>query len=611
MKRILLMLMAVMALSIPCFAELQVNTEIVGYRVESPYAYLRLEITNPNQHALDYSITLRSGMSQSIQIDDQSIGREASTILHIPVPLMMNWINVSVRDSDGDNTTSPATIRHKVFLHICPIENWASELEMQNFTWIALQDNFPDAINQDILKSSDQDPITKAWHLKYYAEKRLEELKKDPAAAASGSSGVMAGGMYGGVMGGYGMSTTAPRGAGVNENLISQIPPSHAPDNWLCYFPFKAVFISQRTYKQLEPVMKESLHKWVDMGGALTVYEADKAALHPSLLGTIYFQPEHPIQDFIIHTDWRGTVPHVQQFYGTSTSVKDTFPYILSTIGGKTGTLILATLFLILAGPVNYYYFHKKNRIRMLLISVPVISIAFCLMITLYFVATQGFIKRGGSLSFTMLDEATDSSITLAHHVLYCGLYPLGGFTFPSETLFYPLNHPNTQDNFQFNISKSLHLQSGLFSPSFNFLYFTGIPQKTREKLLFDAASNTVINGFESGIKKLVVVHNGRILTAEGLASGQKTSLTVFHEADVSVNNAILRALQPVFTPSENQFIQGSMAFYLNTITRNHVAFYVLVFDEPPATCIDGVGIREGGQCHILLGTFESAEPQL
>lgn len=304
-----------------------------------------------------------------------------------------------------------------------------------------------------------------------------------------------------------------------SPNVVSQLEPELLPVNWLCYTPFQAVFIRENAYNYLDPAEKEAISQWVDSGGSLIVYASDQNKEIKQLLGSIRFQSESPlalndIGKKIINPPWLDGAK-------SQGSLKN-FPYMVKRSAGKYGGFFLATAFLIVAGPLNYSYWKKRKRIRMILISLPVISITFCLMIILYFITTQGFAKKGGSVSLTILDEKRDAGFTFSRHCLFSGLYPLGGLQFDHTTGFYPFTKAG---NFTVDLTRSLHLKSGLFTPSVNFHYLTVTPFKTRERLVYDPGEKSVTNGFEQKIEGLIWNDGGQMLIVKDLAPGQKKKM--------------------------------------------------------------------------------------
>jgi len=377
----------------------------------------------------------------------------------------------------------------------------------------------------------------------------------------------------------------------VRGNIVTQLEPVSLPENWLCYTPFRAVFVRESVFNRMPPSEKRALTSWVEAGGWLTVYHSSRSDTEKQMMGTIRYQSYNPLASPRIENDWRSSLEQWQKFYRSNVD-RNRFPYITKTRGGRLGGFLLATLFLILAGPVNYNYFRKRKKIRMLLVSLPVISIAFCLLIVAYFFATQGFAKKGGSFSVTLLDEAKNDAFTFSRHSIYSGLYPVGGFRFSSNTLFYPLQ---TSSGYSFDLTRDQHLESGLFNPSTNFHFFTAMPFQTRERLVYDPGDNTVTNGFETAVKDVFIRDGARILTAAELLPGEKKKL------EQSTEKEIMPAFVDTLEKEEKVYYKSYMIeFATGWISRNQLD-YIFRFDGKTSSIQSGTSIRGRG-CHILVG---------
>lgn len=559
-------------------AKLQIDSNIIGWRHSSPYSYLRVHITNPSGHKVSYRLQIRIRSMSELRIPDQEIEPASHKMHHIPVPIGYQWYHVQVWDSDEEHYLHQQHNNdERLYLNICKIDTWASAKEMQDFSELAIHG------------------------------------KNQPRGTSSSS------GLYGGMP-----PHTTHRGGGrsapppAKPNHVSQVEPGTAPDNWLCYIPFQAVFIDGISYKNLTPTAKDALHTWVDAGGILAVYNADRKKTQHSILGKIHYFTGNPIKEQIFHRDWLQMPPRWQQLYGGSLSNNTPFPYIVLEIGGRMETLFLATLFLIIAGPINYFYHYKKKKIRRLMLTLPVISIAFCLLITAYFIGTQGFARKGGSLSLTLLDEATDAGLTLSHHVLFSGLYPLSGFQFDRQTAFYPLMRPDNNNQFSFALTQKQQLQSGLFIPSKNFHYFTNTPFKTRERLLYDPAENVVGNGFEHSFQKLAVYHAKSIYEASDIVAGGKAQLKQKEytelsqvKTDTSKPIYLLNCFYDSLSVQEFEYFKRYLLPYIDIMYENHpdAVFYLALLEKVPASTQPGLDTNPENQRHLFFGRLEGTSP--
>jgi hypothetical protein len=378
------------------------------------------------------------------------------------------------------------------------------------------------------------------------------------------------------------------------NNYISQLSGENLPDDWRCYMAFTTVFIHDPVYNRMKPSEKEALNQWVHSGGSIVIYGSGTVSEIKALKGKFFLVEKNPLKSTIINNSWNSSGA-LKSYYKNASSISK-FPYsIKKNSSGRIGGFALATIFLILAGPVNFIYFKKRKEIKKLLITVPIISIAFCLMITVYFFASQGFSKRGGSFSTTILDEKLDSAFTFSRHSIYSGLYPLGGFKFDNDVAFYPLSDPT---GFSLNLSRIFHLKSGIFKPSRNLHYFTGQPYKTREKLIYDPVEKTITNGFETKINGLILKDNTIIYKAEGISPGEKVKLEI-----IRGKNSMSETFQDKYmNKEESTFYKLFMKKFLEPGINEMRVKYILRFRNNTPSVQAGTKIKAKRNCNILAG---------
>ena len=519
---------------------------MIGHEPNAPYSYGRIRIDNPMGRRVGFrmQINMYPG-GKRIVIRDQAIEPGGHRFYNIPLPMVGYGFEVNVTDTDGRVMRQGAGgVDIKTVLDICAVEEWATEKEMQDFT------------------------------------------------AEFNSSG----------------SDMARRGSGSGSpNIVSQLEPVELPGNWMCYAPFKAVFVNDSAFRHMTPTARAALLQWVDAGGWLTIYGSAEESIRPSMLGTIHKKAQSPIRTKSIQNEWRRAGAPWMSYYGQTSSVMHDFPYLIQERGGQAGGFILATVFCIFAGPLNLIYWRRRRRIRMLMITVPLISIGFCLVIAGYFLASQGFTKRGGTMSVTILDEATDSAITFSRHVLYSGLYPMGGFKFDADTAFYPLKRPEERDSFGMDWTSGKRLQSGLFVPSFNFHYFTTTPYKTRERLIFDLEEKSVINGFEVPIRGLAILdgNNTHMYAADKIAPGAKAELRLIAGNAPGPRTLLGDVQKRVMSSEEALYLSPHLERLFNPMFLAAGPRYIVALDG--ATDYEQPGVRIGttNHCHVLVGVAQ------
>jgi hypothetical protein len=560
-------------------AELMISVKRMGLSTNSPYIWVRVMVENPEGNRLGFRLTGDSSYGNSsgeTLIEGQELGPGEQRTYDVPMLGMTEYRGGGSYYSGGYFRCQDSTGRMavgndnasdlKAFLNIAPVSQWASEQQVQDFS--------------DALEHPE---------------------KRQPGPPEPEFTGPVLGrsAPYPGGMGG------AP-GSPKKSNFISQVEPGQLPDNWLCYTPFTAVLVSSDAYKTISAEARTALTRWVNAGGQLVVYGASETRQEEHLLGRIEYRTG-PVLTALdqIPKAWEmpGGNPQPSPLDWTRYGAiggSDYFPFLVQLDAlGRSGGLILATIFCIVAGPVNYFYCRRKKRIRMLMLSLPAFSIAFCLLITGYFLATKGFSRKGGTFSISILDEASDSALTFSRHLLFSGLYPLGGFSFDSETAFVPMESSGDQSYKMALQNRQRQLTDGLFIPQVPFHYYTVTPWSTRERLVYKAAEKTVENGFETPIQG-VVVYDGGVYVAGAVPKGGKATLERL-EGEAAKN-----VLDRFLSSEEKSYLENKRSFYqkVEMPSRGQGQHYFVFFDGKLPTEQAGLDIKEGRHRHVLIGAF-------
>ncbi|HPB32060.1 MAG TPA: hypothetical protein PLB62_11440 [Candidatus Sumerlaeota bacterium] len=393
-------------------------------------------------------------------------------------------------------------------------------------------------------------------------------------------------------------------------STITQIEPDALPDKWLCHASFCVIFLEESSLKRASSTGYNQILSWVDAGGMLVIYNAENDSYEAKMFGTIRHMKSRPFNPFDTLEEWKSGTSPWNRFCGSM--IRDSSPYAVHEGAGKIGVFLLVTLFVIIAGPVNYFHFRSRKRLRRLLVSLPLLSAGFCLLIVLYFVGTQGFARRGGTVSLALLDEKTNRGFAYSSHCLYSGLYPMGGFRFDEQTLFMPMiqdqsffRQPRGLE-YDMDITAGLNLKSGLFKPLENFEYLTATPFQTRENLIYEPERKTVTNGFEKPIRGLVLEDAGSIYFAERIKPGEAASLK--QQTGTSLEETF-RSL--MLNNEERRFFVQKMGTLLYQQDSQSPAEkpggaaqvrYMIRFEENPAYAKSGVRFKKAKICPVLIG---------
>ena len=104
----------------------------------------------------------------------------------------------------------------------------------------------------------------------------------------------------------------------------------------------------------------------------------------------------------------------------------------------------LITLFVLVIGPVNYYFLRHFRRLHLLVVTVPMSAVAITLALFVYAVFSDGLETRVRVRSVTQINQQTGQTECWARLSYYSGLAPSNGLTFSEDVAVYPYNAPGT-----------------------------------------------------------------------------------------------------------------------------------------------------------------------
>ena len=131
------------------------------------------------------------------------------------------------------------------------------------------------------------------------------------------------------------------------------------------------------------------------------------------------------------------------QRYGMSMSRenRDYWEFLVPGIGRApvTSFMVLISVFVIVIGPMNYVVLHRKRRLYLLLVTVPVGAALVTAGLFAYAMMTDGLAARARLRSYTFLDQPRDRALSWSRHSYYAGLTPSQGLKFPLDAEVYCL----------------------------------------------------------------------------------------------------------------------------------------------------------------------------
>ena len=175
--------------------------------------------------------------------------------------------------------------------------------------------------------------------------------------------------------------------------------------------------------------------------------------------------------------------------------------------------LVLVSVFALAIGPLNYWLVWRRNRLSLLLLTIPGFAIGTTVFVLAYSLFAFGFTTQGRIRSLTMLDQQRQSAATISRISLYAPFAPGSGPAFPADTAVLPVHGPGGPARYD-SINWTERQQFGpAWLPSRTRVQFTTItsrPERQRFEIAEPRAGQLPLsNGFEVGLKSIVASDAG------------------------------------------------------------------------------------------------------
>lgn len=394
------------------------------------------------------------------------------------------------------------------------------------------------------------------------------------------------------------------------------LPPGRLPTNWLGYTSLRAVIIGPAEWDQLSEPQKSALLTWTAAGGDLFFVDGDLGALFPGgqrlagaaddratrayFFGRIHRLTSASVAATGLHgvltaavqdPDW-ALPANGARFWGVMAGRGFRLP--IPGIGGVPARAYVSilVLFSIIIGPANYWFLKRRRQQVLLVLTAPLISAMFIVLLGGYVLAGEGFGVRGRAVTFTMLDQRTNQASTRTSASLYAaGMAPSGGLRFPRDVAVFPIGPDGTgsRGRQELDLTDAQRYSSGVMqarSP-------TNIEQvafrTARERLSFSSEGGkmTVVNGLGATVTALSYREGDTVYTLpRPMPPGQKETLEVGARAAPKV--------VPADVPVAARFVQ---------IFENQPAgSYLAVLERSPFWEPGVPDVVELGSFHLVMG---------
>jgi hypothetical protein len=413
-------------------------------------------------------------------------------------------------------------------------------------------------------------------------------------------------------------------GPGRMPPLDYVLEPARLPTGWIGFTSARAVVIGKTEWDQLNDQQKTALVTWVACGGDLIFVDGQAADLLPSMpavaatgpdrtVGRHFFGRVHALTSATLETTGMA---NMMSAVDSSRNQTWSLPANDATDWGEIETrgfrlripgidgvparvyLSILVLFSVIIGPVSFWFLWRRRQRALLVLTAPIISIVFIVLLSGYAVAGEGFGVYGRVATFTILDEATKQAATRASVSLYAaGMTPSGGLRFGRDVAVFPLgpSGTGTRERLTLDLSEAQRFSSGVLQAraATNFEQITF--RQARERLTFTRAADgiSVVNGLDATLTHLVYRDGESIYRLDApLAPGGRQTLTT---GAVDVEQMVpALAIRSKFIDLVEQQPRGS---------------YLAVLDRSPFWESGVSDLTERGSFHLVLGWPDGQQP--
>jgi hypothetical protein len=435
-----------------------------------------------------------------------------------------------------------------------------------------------------------------------------------PRAVTGGSSGsfVLSGSV---VTSGRAGRVMSPGPGGTRPPLDFLLDPARLPTNWLGFTSLRAVFIGPKEWEQLNEAQRSALLTWTACGGDLMFVDGDVKTLVPGR--SLPAGADRALAYFFgrIHTPTSESISSggVGAALSAAEKVQDSNFALPANRAADWGTiaargfrlpipgvngvparayLMILFVFSLLIGPANYWLLWRKHRQVLLVLTTPLVSAIFIVLLAGYVVAGEGLGVRGRAVTFTMLDEVRKQAATRATISLYAaGMAPAGGLRFPRDMAVIALGPDGTgsAERHALDLTDSQRFSAGVIqarSPT-NLEEIAFRSARERLSVTRDADTVRVVNGLGATITALVYRSGSQLYQLAGsLAQGERGLMKIDARSPAGVVPADLP--------------QAARLQYL--FTHQPDGSYLAVLDRSPFWEPGVQGMDERGSFHVVIG---------
>ena len=482
---------------------------------------------------------------------------------------------------------------------------------LEYFAYVSFQSRSTPAVASVLLVADSASPFGQI----------VPQLTRTLTGASSGSVGtvVVSPGARGAVpLPVPGTGTSRSTMAGRIPKLDFVLEPARLPVNWTGYTSVRAVALGKTEWDQLNEPQKAALLTWVACGGDLIFADGQLTDLLPSMpsetasgpvrtVGRHFFGRVHALTSTTLEAAGLPDVLAAVDLTANRTwslpangaadwgSIQARgFRLPIPGIDGAPARVYLGilVLFSLLIGPASFWYLWRRRQRVLIVVTAPILSLLFILVLATYTIAGEGFGVHGRAATFTILDEATKQAATRATMSLYAaGMAPSGGLNFSRDVAVFLLgpSGAGSRERGALDLSESQRYPSGELQARSPTNVEQILFRPARERLTFtrEAGGYSVLNGLDATLTHLQYRDGQTRYTLDGpLAPGARQTLKAGSIDPASV-------------------VPGALTIgrkFEDVIQQQPPESYIAVLDRSPFWEPGVSNLMERGSLHVVLG---------
>lgn len=238
--------------------------------------------------------------------------------------------------------------------------------------------------------------------------------------------------------------------------------------------------------------------------------------------------------------------------------------------------LIFISVFTFVIGPLNYYMLARRKKLNFLVITIPAVATVTSLLLFAYSAVAHGFAVKSRVRSLTILDQNSQTTVSMARIGLYAGFTPSGGLEFSPNTSVTPI-WPSGQEfeTGRVDWTEKQALQSGFLRSRTRTQFLTTEVRDERGRLTIDKADVgvNVANGLEWDLAGLIVSDDdGTLYFGTTIPAGASKKLSPISDADRETVSRLLVRSHPA--PPEELASANDVSMFNEFTSRRYYGYW-------------------------------------